>query len=117
MARPVFRAHPNITFGEINEETSQTVPDQSISIKEILYRFTKGLPLDEYEVPLYTGSDDEQNDDNFDIHPANSFGDLPDMILENSEKLEAAQRNYEKAIEDAKRDELNDANKSEVAVE
>lgn len=60
---------------------SQTVPDQSLSIKDILYRFSQGLPLDVNCTPLPYGDDVEMyDDDNFDVHPANQFGhDLVDM--------------------------------------
>lgn len=57
------------------DQSSQTVPDQSLSIQDILYRFTVGLPLD--NVARYENYDEEvsgapsDSDDSFDVHPAN----------------------------------------------
>lgn len=47
-----------VSVGEVNNEPSQTVPDQSMSMSEILRRFAKGLPLGNEQVPLYEGEDD-----------------------------------------------------------
>lgn len=44
---------------EVNLEPSLTVPDQSMSIPEILARYAKGLPLEgNNKVPLYEGEED-----------------------------------------------------------
>lgn len=38
--------------GEENNEPSQTIPDENLSIKEILYRFTNGIvPFSQRELP------------------------------------------------------------------
>lgn len=79
--------------GEVNTLPSMTVPDQSLSVKEILYRFQEGLPLDnirrgeQYDEPesaAYSGNFD--GDDSFDVHPANALGydltELDDMRRE-----------------------------------
>lgn len=42
--------------GEKNFGPSQTVPDQTMSIKEILERYARGLPMDG-KVPIYEGED------------------------------------------------------------
>lgn len=44
--------------GEVNTMPSMTVPDQCMSLQEILKRFARGLPVDGGRVPLY----DEEND-------------------------------------------------------
>lgn len=41
---------------EKNFGPSQTVPDQTMSIKEILDRYARGLPMDG-KVPIYEGED------------------------------------------------------------
>ncbi len=43
--------------GEINKLPSMTIPDQTMTIKEILDRFTRGLPLDAGKVPIYEGEE------------------------------------------------------------
>lgn len=97
MERPRFKtmwncdAFPHI--GEVNTLPSMTVPDQSLSVKEILYRFQEGLPLDnirrgeQYDEPELDGySVDIDSDDSFAVHPSNSLGydltELDDMRRE-----------------------------------
>ena len=43
---------------ELNCSPSLTVPDQSLSISEIMRRYAQGLPLEGQRVPLYEGEDD-----------------------------------------------------------
>lgn len=43
--------------GEVNNFPSMTIPDQTMTIKEILDRFTRGLPLDAGKVPIYEGEE------------------------------------------------------------
>ncbi|WNK13133.1 MAG: hypothetical protein [Microvirus sp.] len=42
-------------------EPSMTVPDQTMSMKEILRRFASGLPIGGIRVPLYEGEEDYEN--------------------------------------------------------
>ena len=46
-------------IGEVNEEPSETIPDQSMSISELIHRFASGLPMDGERVPFYENEDDE----------------------------------------------------------
>lgn len=46
---------------EVNTMPSETVPDQTLSIREILERYARGLPLDGQRVPIYD-EDDEMPD-------------------------------------------------------
>lgn len=47
--------------GEVNTQPSQTIPDQTMSIPEILQRYARGLPITKGKVPIYTGEDDPFN--------------------------------------------------------
>jgi len=47
--------------GEVNNQPSQTIPDQAMSIKEILQRFARGLPIEQFS-PKYD-TDDVSEDD------------------------------------------------------
>lgn len=38
--------HPPPIGGEVNDEPSMTVPDQTMSMRELLTRFANGLPID-----------------------------------------------------------------------
>lgn len=86
MEYPLFRTqynyHPDITeIGESNPDPSMTVPDQSLSIKDILYRFAKGLPLDDLRTSAQYGDDIDNSDDDFSVHPSNTFNhDLLDLL-------------------------------------
>lgn len=46
------------TVGEINNDPSMTVPDQAMSMREILNRFARGLPLGGAKVELWDEEDD-----------------------------------------------------------
>lgn len=62
-------------MGEVNTLPSMTVPDQDLTVKDILYRFTKGLPLDGL-----TRLDSYDDDDDWEVSPFNQLGhDLTDI--------------------------------------
>ncbi len=44
---------------ETNDEPSLTVPDQTMTIREILTRFSRGLPIDQ-KIPIYNESDSDE---------------------------------------------------------
>lgn len=59
---------------------SMTVPDQVMSLKEILDRFARGLPLDGEKLPVWDGEDDY-------------FPDLSKMdLVDRQEYLEATRQ-------------------------
>lgn len=47
---------------EVNNQPSKTVPDQAMSVREIMDRYAKGLPIEEGRVPLYEEDDDPEID-------------------------------------------------------
>ena len=71
---PLIRTHYNSRFypkhGEINLEPSMTIPDEAMTIAEIVRRYASGLPLTGGKVPMY----EEE-------------GDMPDLS-----KLDLAER-------------------------
>lgn len=44
--------------GEVNNLPSMTVPDQSMTIKEIMDKYTRGIPVNAAKVPIYDEDDD-----------------------------------------------------------
>lgn len=84
-----FKHHYNAipTEGEKNFGPSKTVPDQSLSVGEIMRRHARGLPITGERVPIYEGEDN----------------DLPDLS-----RLDLAER--EQIIRDSRSelDEIND---------
>lgn len=47
-----------ITKGSVNDKPSKTVPNQAMSIDEIIKRTQKGLPVTGVKIPLYNETDD-----------------------------------------------------------
>lgn len=62
VSKPVIRTHFNARFfpqdHEKNKQPSLTVPDQSLTVKQLMDRFAKGLPLDGERVPYYEPEED-----------------------------------------------------------
>lgn len=52
-----FNAHLFKYKGEINDEPSATIPDQTLTIREILTRYSRGLPIDQ-KIPVYDESEE-----------------------------------------------------------
>lgn len=48
--------------GEVFTQPSMTVPDQSLTVRELMDRFARGLPLGGARVPIYEGEDDNTPD-------------------------------------------------------
>lgn len=46
---------------EVNAQPSQTVPDQSMTVLELIQRHASGLPLGAPKVPIYDGDVDDLN--------------------------------------------------------
>ena len=46
-----------ITKGQVNNEPSKTVPDQSMTLRELLVRYAKGLPLEGQKNPIWEGEE------------------------------------------------------------
>lgn len=49
---------PELRKEKPNTKPSLTVPDQSMSVQEILTRYAQGLPLGGQRVPVFLGEDD-----------------------------------------------------------
>jgi hypothetical protein len=46
-----------VSKGKVITQKSQTIPDQTMSIRTILDRYAKGLPVTGYKNPIYEDSD------------------------------------------------------------
>ena len=63
---------------EVNNEPSETIPDQSMSIRTILERYSRGLPISGERTPIWQQGDD--------------FNDMPDpRTLDLAERQEYAE--------------------------
>lgn len=100
--------------GEVNDQPSRTVPDQTMSINEIFRRYAQGLPLGGERMVYYDEEDDTPDLD------AMELTDRMDYIQELAEKLEAEDKakaeKKRKAYEDEviKRYEAQQAEKENI---
>lgn len=91
---------------EANYEPSLTIPDQSMTIKQIMIRYAKGIPISGERVPVYDGDED--------FYPDFKNMDLADR----QQYLEDAKAEIASATEEIKRRETaNKKAKSEAARE
>lgn len=71
MSAPKFKMQFNKiepSKGEINTEPSKTVPDQNLSIRQLLYNHTRGIPsMTSMKEPLYFDREVPQIDDLTDL--------------------------------------------------
>lgn len=86
------------TGGETFTKKSQTIPNEAMSIREIMVRYSRGLPIDS-KVPVY----DEENDlpdmrtlDIIDIHEMRMKA--KQEIEELRQKAEQEQKQYEERL-------------------
>lgn len=90
-----FNAHTFTKKYEKNTKPSVTVPDQTMSLREILTRYAHGLPIDSMKTPIYEGEE---------YVPDPQFMDLADReefkkqayreIEETKQKFEENQKNF-----------------------
>lgn len=83
------------------------IPDDSLSVIEIIARYQRGLPTDIHERPVMYDDDDLDIED-FSVDPLNEFNDLTDVYEMSRELFE----NEETTNEDPKQD-LSDKTSSD----
>lgn len=76
--------------GEVNTKPSLTVPDQTMSIKEILERFARGLPFQAGKVPIYEGEEEIPDLRTMDL------ADIQELTESAKENLENQKEKYAK---------------------
>jgi hypothetical protein len=70
---------------ETNTKPSQTVPDQAMSMKEILERYAKGLPISSGNEPIY----EDENEPTNGINPRTlDLVDLQEIKMNNEHTIE-----------------------------
>lgn len=104
--------------GEVNTLPSMTVPDQSMSIQEIVRRYASGLPLGGERVPFYMDEDTDLPDlSKMDkIERLETLRELADEYTEKTTKIKNAQKDKakkeaEKQLRDQLRKELEEEQK------
>jgi len=87
---------------EVFTKPSKTVPDQSLSIQEILKRYARGLPLSDTRTPLYEGEDEMPDIEKLDLAEREM---LADQYRQELEEIKAkanalAKANFEKRVKE-----------------
>lgn len=81
------REYDNAERFEQVDPISMTIPDQSMSVREIMERYARGIPFEAGRIPIYTGEDSEFPDwDKLDI------SEQYQLIEENRERILEMQR-------------------------
>lgn len=86
--RTAYNSEPE--KGEVNNMPSETIPDQSMSVGEIVKRYARGLPLDGARVPVWM---DREEPDDLDLLDWNK--------LDLAEKQEIRER-YQQELDELK---------------
>jgi len=85
---------------EVNNEPSETIPDQSMSIRTLLDRYSRGLPISGERTPIWQQGDD--------------FNDMPDpRTLDLAERQEYADL-YQQELKSLKKTLKSEKNHSDL---
>lgn len=87
------RVRPKIDYGKVRK--SMTVPDQSLSIDEIVKRYVRGLPVD---VIQRQGVYVDQNDHDLEKMSRMNFADQADMAEEMARKAEQIEEQHNERV-------------------
>jgi hypothetical protein len=82
-----------IETGQTFTQPSETIPDQTMSMRTILEKYAKGLPLGGSKDGIY--SDDPENDSGIDPRTLDLV-DIQRMKLENKEQVDRLTKKVEK---------------------
>jgi len=94
-----YKRDESVRFEEISDLASETIPDQSMTVQEILSRHARGLGYDGPRVALYQGGDELDPDADYIPDPATM--DLADRQAYKEEATE--ELNEIKARQQAKK--------------
>lgn len=104
--------------GEKNNKPSATVPDQTMSLRELISRYARGLPINGVKIPVY---DENPEDDNLPDPATLDLAEREELALQYAEELQELKERHKlkrKAEIDAKaKADKEAADKKEAAVE
>lgn len=79
------------TPGEKVDSTSMTVPDQSMSVQEMVNRYNSGLPMRGQKVPIFNGEDPLPDISNMDLAEAQMVTEaIADQLADIKERINQA---------------------------
>ena len=83
--------------GQGNFGESKTVPDQSMTLRELLIRYAKGLPLEGAKTPIWEG------EEGFDVDPEKlDLADREELAEKAREELKAINERVKEEVEKKK---------------
>lgn len=109
-----FKHHYNADLfnsdAEVNTQASLTIPDQSMSVSEIIKRFASGLPVLGEKVPIYDGEENDLPDLNH-----LDLADRQTLFEQYSNELQSIKSKHEREQREKERSEalklINEQNK------
>lgn len=106
-------------FAEKPYGTTMTIPDETLSVREVLKRYARGLPIHSTAIPVYDGPDIEFKDlSKMDLADREQYlEDLQKELAETQERLRNAKDQENKARIEAdqkKQQEFKEALKAEI---
>jgi len=83
---------------EINEQPSMTVPDQTMSVRTILERYTRGLPVNGW-TPMYDEEDDLPDPRTLDLAERQELAEQFKQEIQNVEARKKVIHNVDNSVE------------------
>lgn len=83
--------------GQVNNQPSLTIPDQSMTLRELLVRYAKGLPLADAKTPIWEG------EEGFDINPERlDLAEIEELAEKAREELKSINQRVKESVKKAK---------------
>ena len=99
--KTTMNSHEFINKNEWNYKPSLTIPDQTMSIREILERHSRGLPIEGWREPIWDGEDNDLPDyRTLDLSERQELASLYKQELQNIQnKSTYVENNNERVVE------------------
>lgn len=93
--------------GELNYAPSETIPDVTLSIREIMDRYARGIPFDNVKTPVYNGEAEFPNLQHMDLADREAY------ILEREAELRTLKQTLKEAYDENQRRQIEAARQAE----
>lgn len=89
--------------GQINNEVSMTIPDQSMTLRELMIRYAKGLPLEGIRTPIWEG------EEGYEVDPKTlDLAELEQLANKAREELKDIEERVKEDIKKSKKKQFQD---------
>jgi len=96
--------HRHEVAGEKNNLPSATVPDQTMSLRELISRYARGLPINGVKVPIY---DEHPEDDDLPDPRTLDLAEREELALQYAEELANLKEQYKMKAKARKQAEID----------